>query len=63
MIIDPDSSWQIQKSNILYKCGWSPLENEIMNTKVESTFVNGELVYSNGVASEEIRSMPLVFNR
>ena len=63
VIIDPDSSWQIQKSNILYKCGWSPLENEIMNTKVESTFVNGELVYSNGVVSDEIRSMPLVFNR
>ena len=63
VIIDPDSSWQIQKSNILYKCGWSPLENEIMNTKVESTFVNGELVYSNGVVSDEIRSMPLIFNR
>jgi dihydroorotase len=62
VLVDPDCLWEIRKSNLLYKCGWSPLENEIMSTKVDSTFVNGELVYSNGIILDGIHSMPLRFN-
>ena len=62
-LIDPESSWIINKSNLLYKCGWSPLENETMQTKVDSTFINGELAYSNDTVSERIHSMQLKFDR
>jgi len=63
VIIDPDTEWKVQKSNILYKCGWSPLEGDTFHTRVHSTFVNGEVVYSEGRFSEKNHSMPLVFER
>ena len=36
------------KKNLLYKCGWSPLEGTNFKTKVTHTFVNGNLVFENG---------------
>ena len=34
----------VSKENILYKCGWSPLENVEFPASVTHTFVNGNLV-------------------
>jgi dihydroorotase len=62
-IVDPTISWTVNKGNILYKCGWSPFENQKFNTKVTHTFVNGELVYENGIFNEEIKGKRLTFNR
>jgi len=45
-IVDPDMKWTIGKENILYKCGWSPLEGMKCNGRVVSTFVNGEEVFN-----------------
>jgi dihydroorotase len=45
VIIDPNKSWTIDKSNIYYKCGWSPLEGKLVTGKIESTYVNGQKVY------------------
>lgn len=63
VLIDPYTEWQVQRSNILYKCGWSPLEEETFHTRVYSTFVNGEMSYSEGRFSDKNHSMPLVFER
>jgi dihydroorotase len=46
--VDLNASWTVRKENILYKCGWSPLEGTTFQTKVTHTFVNGNLVYDNG---------------
>jgi dihydroorotase len=35
----------VSKSNLLYKCGWSPFEGYTFNSSIEKTFVNGHLVY------------------
>ncbi|MGB0431138.1 MAG: amidohydrolase family protein, partial [Bacteroidia bacterium] len=48
VLIDPLSSYQVNKSNILFKCGWSPLEGYQFKNSIDSTFVNGKLVYANG---------------
>ncbi len=40
-IVDLEASWTVSKDNILYKCGWSPLEGTTFQTKVTHTFVNG----------------------
>lgn len=37
--------WVVEKSNILYKCGWSPLESQPLMYKVDKTIVNGIEVY------------------
>lgn len=58
-IVDFDCSWTVSKDTILYKCGWSPLEGSTFHTKVTHTFVNGHLVYNNGLFNEENRGMAL----
>jgi len=63
VIIDPESPWRVEKSNLLYKCGWSPLDKYIFSSKINKTFVNGELVYDNGNIQEKKSAMRLRFNR
>ena len=53
----------ITKQNILYKCGWSPLEGFTVPATITNTFVNGHLAYKNGVFDEEIKGMRLEFER
>lgn len=48
-IVDLDHEWEVSKDNLEYKCGWSPLEGMKMKGKVDSTYVNGQIVYKNGV--------------
>lgn len=47
-IIDPKTSWQVSKENILYQCGWSPLEGHKFTGKVTHTFVSGHLAWKHG---------------
>ena len=56
-------SQTVEKSNILYKCGWSPFEGTTFNSKVVRTFVNGHLAYDNGVFSDKRNARRLTFNR
>lgn len=58
-IVDLNKSWTVDKNNILYKCGWSPLEGTTFQTKVIHTFVNGNLVYDNEIFDETKRGLPL----
>lgn len=62
VLIDPTQSWEVEKSNILYKCGWSPLEGQKFAHKVTQTFVNGNLVFDNGLINEDIKGQALRFN-
>jgi dihydroorotase len=63
VVVDPNKPWKVLKSNVLYKCGWSPLEGVTLNSKVLKTFVNGNLVYNQGKFNEEIKGMRLLFER
>lgn len=63
VIVDTNSPWQVSKSNILYKCGWSPFEDYTFKSKISHTFVNGHLAYENGVVSEQKNAHRLTFNR
>ena len=45
VLIDPNQSWQVTSSNLLYKCGWSPFEGQEFSHQVVTTFVNGRKVY------------------
>jgi len=62
-LIDPASPWRVTKDNILYKCGWSPVEGTSFNSKVMKTFVNGTIVYDSGVIKEDHRGQRLMFDR
>ena len=58
-IVDLNANWTVSKDNILYKCGWSPLDGTTFQTKVTHTFVNGHLVYDNGKFNETERGQAL----
>jgi dihydroorotase len=53
----------VSKDNLLYKCGWSPLEGFQFPATIEKTFVNGYPVYQNGKVDSTYRGMRLKFNR
>ena len=63
VMLDPNQSFTVSKNNILYKCGWSPFEGTQFNTSIHKTFVNGNLVYDDGVFDESVKGMRLLFNR
>lgn len=45
VLVDLNKKTTVNKENILYKCGWSPLEGTIFPAAIEQTFVNGNCVY------------------
>ena len=61
VLIDTDNSWTVTKENILYKCGWSPFENVEFSSKITHTFVNGNLMFANGVFDEDTKGKRLEF--
>ncbi len=48
VVLKADQAYSVSKENILYKCGWSPLEGHTFNSAVQNTFVSGKMVYDNG---------------
>ncbi len=63
VLVDLNNPWQVNKSNILYHCGWSPFEGNTFQSKVIKTFVNGHLAYDNGKFDESQKGMRLRFDR
>ena len=63
VVVDLSKPNTVNKENILYKCGWSPLENFTFSASIEKTFVNGTLVYDDGRWDESQKGQRLLFNR
>ncbi|MBT5750414.1 MAG: dihydroorotase [Flavobacteriales bacterium] len=63
VLVNLDNPWEVNKNNILYKCGWSPFEGETFNAQITHTFVNGHIAYEYGNFDETQRGMRLTFDR
>ncbi len=63
VIVNPNKNIIVSKENILTKCGWSPFEGQNFSNTIEKTFVNGNLVYSEGKIIESGIGSRLLFNR
>jgi len=63
VIVDLAEKTNVSKSNILCKCGWSPLEGFGFPAAITHTFVNGNLVYGNGTWDESKKGERLKFDR
>ena len=63
VIVDTNAPQNVSKENILYKCGWSPFEGTTFGSSVTQTFVNGSLIYDNGVFNKSIKGQRLKFER
>jgi dihydroorotase len=63
VLVDLTQSTTVSKDNILFKCGWSPLEGTTFQSLVTHTIVSGHLVYANGVFDESVKGKRLRFSR
>ncbi len=63
VLVDLDSPQSASRENVNYFCGWSPFEGDTFNSKVVSTFVNGNLAYSEGKVLESNLGVQLEFDR
>jgi len=63
VLIDPNWEWTVSHKNTYYKCKWTPLEGQVFHTRVTHTFVNGQLVFKNGLFNEMVRGERLEFDR
>ena len=63
VIVDLNKATIVSKENILYKCGWSPLEAVELPATITHTFINGHLVYGNGLWDESQKGQRIKFDR
>jgi dihydroorotase len=63
VLVDMNQPTSVSKQNILYQCGWSPLEGNTFGSTVTHTVVSGELVFQKGRFLAERAGKRLQFNR
>lgn len=61
VLVDPLANWTVSKENILYHCGWAPLEGNTFSSKVLYTLINGNVIFENGIFHEGIKGQALAF--
>jgi len=62
-LVNLNKPWQVNKSNILYKCGWSPFEGSTFRSEIAHTIVSGKLAWSNGAFVSDSSGMRMSFER
>ena len=62
-LVDLSASHVISDQTEYSKCGWTPYDGIQTHSMVTHTFVNGNLVFENGVFHESSRGERLLFNR
>ncbi len=62
VLVDLNQTTFVSKENILFKCGWSPLEGTTFQSKVTHTLVSGHVVYANGTFDESMQGKRLRFS-
>ena len=63
VLVNTNQLTTVSKQNILYQCGWSPLEGHTFGASVTHTIVSGELVYADGQFLKDRAGERLAFNR
>ena len=63
VLINRNKKYNVNKNNLLYKCGWSPFEGHSFSSTIDSTIINGEVVFKDGKINESFRGERLKFDR
>ncbi len=63
VLVDLYRPWQVNPKNIYYKCGWSPLNRERFTSTITQTFVNGNLVFDQGMVKDSTKGKRLLFEK
>ena len=63
VIVDPKRPQTIDSESLLAKCHWSPFEGHEFSASIDTTIVNGTVVYRDGKLTGAIAGQRLEFNR
>lgn len=63
VLVDLGKHTTVSKGNLLYKCGWSPLEGMRLPACITHTLVNGVVVYEGGKIKAQKAAQRLIFDR
>ena len=62
VIVRPNTGWTVCPTDILSKCGWSPMEGHTYLWQVQQTICNGHTVYRHGKVDATYIGEPLRFH-
>ena len=63
VLVNPLKTTLVSKDSILSLCNWSPFEGTVFSNEIDSTFVNGYLVYTKNKIIDLQMGSRLVFDR
>jgi dihydroorotase len=63
VLVDAGRPYTVDASNLLYKCHWSPFEGHTFSASIDTTIVNGRVVYRDGRPTGDVAGQRLEFNR
>lgn len=63
VLVDINGSTVVDKEPVLSKCGWTPFGGYTFNSRIDTTLVNGEVVYRNGLVVPGTLGKRLEFDR
>lgn len=63
VVADLNKPQTITTENVLYKCGWTPLEGFTMPASITHTMVNGNMIYENNRFNESHKGQRILFDR
>ncbi len=63
IIVDQNNTTTVNKEQLLYKCGWSPFEGVTFSHKIDTTFVNGNIVFANDKIVEGNTGLRMTFDK
>jgi dihydroorotase len=63
VLLDSASPYNVNSSNLLAKCHWSPFEGHTFSSSIDTTIVNGAIVYARGGLTGRIAGQKLQFSR
>lgn len=63
VLVDLNKPSEVNRENILAKCGWSPFEGHTFKSAITHTIVSGHLAFENGILNDEQLGQRLKFCR
>ena len=63
VLLDINRPYVIERKDVRYKCGWSPMEGQRLRSRIIATLVNGDPAYLTGRVNDSVKGQRLTFTR
>jgi dihydroorotase len=63
VLVDSNRPYTVDASNLLYKCHWSAFDGHSFSSSIDTTIVNGNIVFRDGKLAGAAAGQRLQFNR